>query len=88
MAGNAKKVGRHKRTPSNVAYVAQNRWDRNKRLNVAKAAKRRDTDNNKRANMTVPRGTARKTRRNAARPDWMAHKNNTLTILPLSAFCV
>lgn len=61
MAGNAKKVGRGKRSPSRASYKAELRKERNARIKQARhkaacEAKRRNPPR-------IPRGTARARRR-------------------------
>ena len=61
MAGNAKKVGRGKRSPSRASYRAELRKDRNARI---KQARHKAACESKRLNPPrIPRGTARALRR-------------------------
>lgn len=52
-----RKIGRNKNRPAQKRYVAERRSEKNKRRNIAKAAKQADKV------IKVPRGTARKARR-------------------------
>lgn len=87
-SGGGKKIGRWKRTPSNVGYKAQDRCGKNKRRKAARQSaillkKQKQTIRRVQAGKPT-RGTARREQRNEARWQWF--NSDSTDDISLSAF--
>lgn len=77
-SGGGKKIGRWKRTPSNVGYKAQDRRGKNKRRKATKLADQRLAVERRLRERTAAgkpaRGAARRIARDAARNSWKLNR--------------